>query len=252
MKRGFLLFLSGLFVLKISAQTTVQGWVRDNKMRPLIGANVSVKNGYDGAITDSSGNYRFSTTDQGTDTLVFSAAGYGDLEKVVTLTGQPVILPIVLKEAFNELKAVTITAGAFSAGDNKKGVVLSSLDILTTSTNADISSAMRLLPGTQQNGESSGLFVHGGTAGETAQYMDGAVIQNPYYAGGPQVMQRGRFDPRLFSGTMFATGGYSALYGNAMSSVLLMNSNDLPEKSEYEIDISPIAYVNLRTQQLAK
>lgn len=252
MKASFLLCIFSLALAQVKAQSTIHGWVRDHKMRPLVGANVTVKNGYDGAITDSSGNYTFITADLGRDTILFSIAGYGTIEKVIELKGQAIILNVTLKEAFNELKAVTITAGSFSAGDNKKGVVLSSLDILTTSTNADISSAMRLLPGTQQNGESSGLFVHGGTAGETAQYMDGAVIQHPYYAGGPQVMQRGRFDPRLFSGTMFATGGYSALYGNAMSSVLLMNSNDLPEKSEYEIDISPIAYVNLRTQQLSK
>jgi hypothetical protein len=252
MKSGYFIFLFGLILFKANAQTKIEGGVKDGKMRPLIGASIAVKNGYDGAITDSAGNYHFTTTDQGTDTLIFSLTGYKSIEKAVQLNGQAITLNVVLKEAFNELSAVTITAGSFSAGDNKKGVVLSSLDILTTSTNADISSAMRLLPGTQQNGESSGLFVHGGTAGETAQYMDGAVIQNPYYAGGPQIMQRGRFDPRLFSGTMFATGGYSALYGNAMSSVLLMNSNDLPEKSEYEIDVSPIAYVNLRTQQLAR
>ena len=252
MKRGYFIFLFSLVLFEAKAQTKIEGWVKDNKMKPLIGASIAVKNGYDGAITDSSGNYHFTTSDQGSDTLVFSLAGYEPIEKLVAINGQTINLNIVLKPAFNELSAVTITAGSFSAGDNKKGVVLSSLDILTTSTNADISSAMRLLPGTQQNGESSGLFVHGGTAGETAQYMDGAVIQNPYYAGGPQIMQRGRFDPRLFSGTMFATGGYSSLYGNAMSSVLLMNSNDLPEKSEFEIDISPIAYINLRTQQLAK
>jgi len=252
MRPYLLTLLLGLLTVHLTAQTTIEGRVNDNRMRPLIGVSVAVKNGYDGSITDSLGKYNFKTPDQGTDTLVFSLTGYESIERVVQLSGAKLTLNITLKEAFNELSAVTITAGSFSAGDNKKGVVLSSLDILTTSTNADISSAMRLLPGTQQNGESSGLFVHGGTAGETAQYMDGAVIQNPYYAGGPQVMQRGRFDPRLFSGTMFATGGYSALYGNAMSSVLLMNSNDLPEKSEYEIDISPIAYVNLRTQQLAK
>lgn len=252
MKRGFFICFFGLFTLSAVAQTKIHGTVKDSKMRPLTGASVAVKGGYDGAITDSSGSYHFSTTDKGVDTLVISLTGYITIEKVIQLTAAPVRLNVVLQSKYNELTAVTITAGAFSAGDDKKGVVLSSLDILTTSTNADISSAMRLLPGTQQNGESSGLFVHGGTAGETAQYMDGAVIQNPYYAGGPQIMQRGRFDPRLFSGTMFATGGYSALYGNAMSSVLLMHSEDLPEKSAYEIDISPIAYVNLRTQQLAK
>jgi len=252
MKKLFLSVVAILFSLFSFSQTVIRGWVKDSKMKPLRGAGIAVKNGYDGAVADSAGNYSFSTTDKGSDTIIITMAGYDTLEKVVVLSNEPVIVNAVLKEQFNELRAVTITAGSFSAGDNKKGVVMSSLDILTTSTNADISSAMRTLPGTQQNGEQAGLFVHGGTAGETAQYMDGAIISNPYYSGSPQVMQRGRFDPRLFSGTMFATGGYSALYGNAMSSVLLMNSNDMPDKSEYEIDASPIAYLNMTTQQLSK
>lgn len=251
--RSIFLFCVSVFISSgVFSQTVIRGWVKDSKMKPLAGASIAVKNGYDGAVADSAGNYSFSTTDKGSDTIIITIAGYDTLEKVVVLSNEPVSVNAVLKEQFNELRAVTITAGSFSAGDNKKGVVMSSLDILTTSTNADISSAMRTLPGTQQNGEQAGLFVHGGTAGETAQYMDGAIIANPYYSGGPQIMQRGRFDPRLFSGTMFATGGYSALYGNAMSSVLLMNSNDLPDKSEFEIDASPIAYLDVRTQQLAK
>src|SRR5450759_5397165 len=36
----------------------------------------------------------------------------------------------------------------------------------------------------------------------------------------------------LFRGTVFSTGGYSAEYGQALSSVLLLNSIDMPEKDE--------------------
>jgi hypothetical protein len=33
----------------------------------------------------------------------------------------------------------------------------------------------------------------------------------------------------LFKGTVFSTGGYSALYGQALSSALILESIDLPE-----------------------
>src|SRR5690606_37957226 len=107
-----------------SAQTKIEGWVKDSKNRPLIGANISVKAGYDGAVTDSSGHYHFATVDTGSDTLVFSMAGYETVERVVVLTGAPLSINVQLKAAFNELSAVRVTAGTFSAGDNKKGVVL--------------------------------------------------------------------------------------------------------------------------------
>src|SRR5207253_6447635 len=48
-----------------------------------------------------------------------------------------------------------------------------------------------------------------------------------------------------------STGGYSALYGQALSSVLLLESIDLPEKSEIDAGISPII-VSAGTQQLSR
>ncbi|HEY0297861.1 MAG TPA: carboxypeptidase-like regulatory domain-containing protein, partial [Arachidicoccus sp.] len=252
MKKIFLTIIFIVSAICVFCQTVIKGWVKDNKMKPVVNASIAIKNGYDGAISDSLGNFSFTTTDKGSDSVLITCNGYEGIQKIINIKNDTIIINAVLKEVINELKAISVSAGSFSAGDNKKGVVMTSLDILTTATNADISSAMRTLPGVQQVGEQEGLFVHGGTAAETAQYMDGAVISNPYFKGTPDIAQRGRFDAALFSGTMFATGGYSALYGNALSSVLLMNSIDLPEKSEYEIDASPLIYLQAKTQKLSK
>ena len=162
------------------------------------------------------------------------------------------VLHLALKEQLSELKAVTITAGSFSAGDSKRGAVLSSLDVATTAgSNADITAALKTLPGAQQVGEQEGLFVRGGAGYEAKQYIDGTLVNNPYYTSVPDIAQRGRFSPFLFKGTVFSTGGYSALYGQALSSVVLLESIDLPEKSEIDATISPLV-VGLGTQQLAK
>ncbi len=53
-------------------------------------------------------------------------------------------MDLQLKEEPNELKAVTISAGSFAAGDKTRGAVMSSLDIATTAgSNADITAALK-------------------------------------------------------------------------------------------------------------
>ena len=236
----------------LQAQTTISGTVKDSKGHPVRGASITIKDSYDGATVDSLGNFHFQTSDNGTKTLITSNIGYNTVEQPITLGGTPVTLHVVLKEALSELKAVTITAGSFTAGDAKRGAVLSSLDVATTAgSNADITAALKTLPGAQQVGEQEGLFVRGGAGYEAKQYIDGTLVNNPYYTSVPDIAQRGRFSPFLFKGTVFSTGGYSALYGQALSSVVLLESIDLPEKSEIDATISPLV-VGLGTQQLAR
>jgi hypothetical protein len=247
-----LFFLTGLFFTGgLAAQTTVSGTVKDPKGHPVRGASISIKDSYDGAVSDSLGAFHFSSADKGTFTISVSNIGYNPYEQPITLGGGPVVLHFVIKEQLSELKAVTITAGSFTAGDAKRGAVLSSLDVATTAgSNADITAALKTLPGAQQVGEQEGLFVRGGAGYEAKQYIDGTLVNNPYYSSVPDIAQRGRFSPFLFKGTVFSTGGYSALYGQALSSVVLLESIDLPEKSEVDASISPIV-LGVGTQQLS-
>jgi vitamin B12 transporter len=235
-----------------SSQTIISGKVTDTRGRPVPGASITVKNSYDGATSDSSGNYHFNSSDTGLQTLTVSSVGYRPIEVTMQITGNSIHLDLQVKEEPNELKAVTITAGSFAAGDRTRGAVMSSLDIATTAgSNADITAALKTLPGAQQVGEQEGLFVRGGTGQETKQFIDGGLVNNPYYTSIPDIATRGRFSPFLFKGTVFSTGGYSALYGQALSSVVLLESIDLPERSEIDASVSPIV-VGAGTQQLAK
>lgn len=245
----------GLFmvVANIQAQVTISGKVKDNKGRPMPGASVSLKDTYDGTVVDSLGNFSFSTTEHGIVTLSVTNIGYNPFEKQITVDKAPVVVEVSLKEQLDELKAVTVTAGAFAAGDSKRAaVVLSPLDVVTVAgANGDVSSAVKTLPGAQQVGEQEGLFVRGGTGAETKQFIDGTLVNNPYFTSIPDIATRGRFSPFLFKGTVFSTGGYSALYGEALSSALILESIDLPEKSAANLFVSPIV-TGAGFQDLAK
>lgn len=255
--KQILLSLCLLFSTGIFAQVTISGKVTGARNKPLQGVSVTVKDSYDGTVTDSTGAYSFSTTEKGNVTIEFSALNYNKYVQPITIEGANLIVNAGLKEELNELNAVTVTAGSFEASDKKRaGVVLNSIDVATTAgANADITSAMKTLPGAQQIGDQEGLFVRGGAGYETKQFIDGTVVNNPFFTSVPDIATRGRFSPFLFKGTVFSTGGYSALYGGALSSALILESIDLPDRSAGNASISPIltgiGYQNLNKKKTA-
>jgi vitamin B12 transporter len=222
-------------------QATISGKVKDNKGRPVAGASIAVKDTYDGATSDSTGSFKFHTSEKGRQTLLTSSIGYRLSEQIIEINGSKVQVDITLKEEPSELKAVVVSAGTFEASDSKRATVLSPIDIVTTaSANADVTAAIKTLPGPQQVGEQEGLFVRGGTAQETKVFIDGTQVNNFYFSSVPDIAQRGRFSPFIFKGTVFSSGGYSALYGQALSSALILESVDIPETSSASLGISTV------------
>jgi len=235
-----LIFFFPLLLLMVgaNAQTIISGVVKDSKGISLPGVNIFIKDTYDGTTSDASGKYSFTTEETGEKILIATSIGFQPFEQKITIASEPISVSIKMKDAISELKTVTISAGSFEASDEKKMVMLRPLDIVTTAgASGDIYGAIQTLPGTGIVGEKEGLYVRGGDASETKTYIDGLLVDNPYFTSVPDVPQRGRFSPFLFKGTSFSSGGYSAQYGQAMSSVLILESQDLPEKSMSNIGI---------------
>lgn len=226
----------------VIAQTILFGKVVDEKNQPLPGVNVFVKGGFDGVSTNEEGSFRFTTSQKGLQLIVFSMMGFKAEEQVVELSGAELELPaVILREDFNELNTVTISAGAMEASDEKKSVILRPLDIVTTpSAMGDIVGAFQTLPGTSTVGNDGRLFVRGGDASEVGIYIDGMRVGNAYGTTAANVPTRTRFNPNLFKGTFFSTGGYSAEYGQALSSALALNSKDLAIRSQGDLSVMSI------------
>lgn len=239
--------------LTLNAQIRISGTVKSSAGETIKSANVSLVNSYDGASTDTIGHFKFITTETGKQLIRYTATGYKTDSLWVNLTGVELILNLKLKEAISELNMVTITAGTLETGDQRKGSVLSSLDIATTAgAVADIVAALQTLPGTAQAFGENGLFVRGGSGAETQTYFDGMLVKNPFGSQLPDLNSRSRFSPFLFKGTTFSSGGYSAQYGQALSSALLMESKDLPEKSSTEISLLSVGISAAHTERTEK
>lgn len=213
----------------ICGQTTISGKIYSKNGEPLPGVNIFIDGTYDGVGSDSIGNFSFKTDETGTIILKATFIGFKPWQQEIQLTGT-IHVTIEMTESVNTLDAVTITAGSFAAADENRASIMKPLDIYTTpSANGDVMAAMRTMPGTQAAADDGRLMVRGGDAYETQTYIDGLIAAKPYYSKTPDVATRGRFAPSLFSGVMFNSGGYSAEYGQALSSVLVLNSNDLAE-----------------------
>jgi hypothetical protein len=253
LKTGLLILIMSCLFQSLSAQVTVKGVVKDNKSNPIAGASISIKDSYDGGTTDSSGKYSFKTFEKGEHLLQISSIGYKPFEQTVKLESGILTIDATLKQEISELTAVVISAGTFEASDRKRtAAVLSPIDIVTTaSANGDITGALKTLPGAQQVGESEGLFVRGGTAAETKIFIDGTLVNNFFQSSTPNIASYGRFSPFIFKGTVFSTGGYSALYGQALSSALILESIDLPERASANLGLSVIGF-NGGYQSLSK
>ncbi len=223
------------------AQTTITGSVTDNKGEPILGANVYLKGTYDGASTDLEGKFNFQTTEKGEFELIVSAMGFEELNRSVTLNNGKLELDLKIRESVQQLNAVVITAGSFNASDESKQVVMKSLDIATTAgATADIAGALNTLPGTQKVGESGRLFVRGGDGYETKTYIDGMQVLNDYSPAAPNTPSRNRFSPFIFKGTSFSTGAYSAEYGQALSSALILESKDISMTERTDISLMTV------------
>ncbi len=228
-----------LFVFLASrGQVKISGSVTDGRGEPVPGANVFLQDTYDGASSLEDGSFAFTSAAAGRRILVAKFIGYKDFAQAVTVGVQPIFVNVRLEENINELSAVTITAGAFTASDASRRTIFRAVDIASTAgATADIAGALNTLPGTQKVGESGRLFVRGGDSNETKTFVDGMVVLDAYKTSAPNTPSRGRFLPFMFKGTSFSTGGYSAEYGQALSSALVLDSKDKAESARTDIGI---------------
>ena len=234
------------------SQTVISGLVTENNGTPILGANVYLEGTYDGTSTNENGNFSFETLETGAQTLIVSFLSFESFTMMAQVSEMQT-LTIKLREDVNSLETVVINAGSFEASDNSKVSVLKPLDVVTTaSALGDFVGALQTLPGTTTVAEDGRLFVRGGDADETQIFIDGIRVFTPYTPTTNNTPTRGRYSPFLFDGITFSTGGYSAEYGQALSSVLLLNTIDEPVQEKTEIALMTVGLGLGNTQKWEK
>lgn len=208
------------------AQTQIDGMVSDAQ-GPLVGVNVFVVGTLDGSMTDSQGRFSFETRRTGELTLRASMLGYEEY----TISADAADLKnlyIRLHEKVASLDEVVVTASTYSIGKSDRIKTVDALDVVMSGNSCgDIVAALQVLPGTQKVGENGKLYVRGGESEECQTFVNGMHVLVPYSTNVEGQNQRGRFSPFLFKGMSFSLGGYGGEFGQALSSVLPMETTDV-------------------------
>jgi hypothetical protein len=230
-----MIFAISPFVLM--SQTTVKGVVKDETGKPVPFCSLFAKLAKAGTVTSETGEFSFQSNYTGNDTLIVSGMGFLKSRTPIVFAGVDIVLSIRLEFAEKMMEEVVISAGMIEASNERSVAVLKPLDIVTTAGGqGDIVGAIQTLPGVQRNGgDQTGLMVRGGDVNESSMIIDGMIAQNAFQSSVPGVSQRSRFNPFQFKGTSFSSGGYTARYGQALSAVLDLQTNDLPEKSNLNV-----------------
>jgi len=214
-----------LCMFSISAtfsQTDISGTVKDKAGVPITGANLLVVGSTSGVTSDFDGNFSFSTSLSGVQTVKISYLGYETQEKTVTLDGSPITLQIVLEEGGHSLDEVVLTASATFRSQKETPMSISSLKQreitkLSANSQADI---LRSIPGITAEGgggeTATNLFVRGLPSG-------GQYVFNPLQYDGMPLMSTFGLNSSAhdvyarpdigFKGVEFVRGGAAVLYG---------------------------------------
>ena len=217
--------------------TIVSGTVTDGK-EPLAGANVFIIGTIDGCLSDSLGRFSFTVSTTGEVTLSVSFIGFEDY-KLTADAARLTNLHIPMKERATSINEVVVTASTFSFGKSDNFKTMDALDVVMAGNSCgDIVAALQTLPGTQMVGENGKLYVRGGESDECQTFVNGMHVLVPYSTNTENSAVRGRFSPFLFKGINFSLGGYSGEYGQALSSVLPMETTDAATSDKFGVSAS--------------
>ena len=226
-----------LAVGNLTAQNTISGVVTDGR-EPLPGTNIFIVGSIDGCLSDSLGRFSFTTTQTGEATLKATFIGYEDY----TLTTDVSLmrhLTIQMNEQATTIDEVVVTASTFSFGKGNNFKTMDALDVVLAGNSCgDIVAALQTLPGTQRVGENGKLYVRGGESDECQTFVNGMHALVPYSTNTENTAVRGRFSPFMFKGINFSLGGYSGEYGQALSSVLPMETTDAATSDKFGVSAS--------------
>ena len=216
----------------------IYGRIINDDGKPLPYVNIYLLNTLEGTMSDEQGNFSFISGKKENAELIASLIGYKKYQKPLNLSLPHDSILIILSSSAITTKEVIVTASSFSS-EKGKGVVLSSMDVITTPGGAaDIFQSLKTLPGITQVSESAELYIRGGDPIETLVMLDQATINHPYTFESAYGGIFSNINTNTIKGLYFSSGGFSAKYGNALSGVLELNTKNIPGSKEISIGVS--------------
>lgn len=224
--RSWMLLVAFLFVAATSLYARsmrVYGYVTGTDNRGLELANItaqSEKGIIDGTSTNKNGYYSLTIDEVDSLDIIFSMVGYVTTKQRIVGHQDVVNINVSLPTDEQWIEEVEVR------GIKRTSGTMDQIDAGTTrlvpdATGGSIESILITFAGVNQNNELSSQYnVRGGSFDENEVYVNGIEIHRPLLIRSGQQEGLSFVNPEMVENVQFSAGGFSAQYGDKMSSVL--------------------------------
>ena len=241
----------------------IEGRVTDDLGEPLEMAHVRLSRGSIGTLSNFKGEYSLHVPESDSLVVIFTSIGYKRVEKQLNTRAVrrnsdekiPVVrLNVQLRTNAAYIDDIEVTAHHQPASTTEK---LKAEDIryMPTASGNAVEDLIGTMAGVTMNNELSSQYsVRGGSFDENLVYVNGIEIYRPQLIASGQQEGLSFINPAMVKEVDFSTGGFSAAYGDKMSSVLDITYKQ-PQRFEAQADVSFLgasASVGHRTRRFSQ
>ncbi|MDO4191378.1 MAG: TonB-dependent receptor [Bacteroidales bacterium] len=233
----------------------VRGYVIDEQKHALDLVDVLQLGTSNGTITNEQGYYELQCTCTDSITLRFSFIGYETVTRTFAPGSQLSInLSVTLPSASNELSELEVRSYQRNENTMLK-IDTKQLQLVPDASGGGVEGLIKLQGGVSSHNELSSQYsVRGGSYDENCIYVNGIEIYRPLLIRSGQQEGMSFINSDMVESVNFSAGGFSAQYGDKMSSVLDVTYKK-PEKFEASVSASLLgatAYIGSKSKRFTQ
>ena len=203
-----------------SAGVNIHGLVTDENNEPLEFVSIRIAGTAIGATSGLDGKYTVTAPEADTIRVVFSCIGYEDSNRRLIDAKGDVTLNVKMQPKSYMLQGVEITDIQKQTGSLQK-INPTSGKLAPDATGGSVEGLLSTIAGVSSGNEMSSQYnVRGGSFDENLVYINGIEVYRPQLVSSGQQEGLSIINPDMVGAIGFSTGGFSAQYGDKMSSVL--------------------------------
>jgi hypothetical protein len=221
----------------IHGQSKITGIISDSQGDGIFLANIAVEGRNLGTMTDKDGAFSLDIPSVQNLKIVISFIGFKSYETEIFLQpGEVKNFDVILETEVKEFDEVSISARREYATTLRR-INIDDLQY-NPSTTGSVESLIKTLPGVSSNNELSTQYsVRGGNFDENLIYVNDVEIYRSFLVRSGQQEGLSFINSDLISSIRFSAGGFDAMYGDKMSSVLDITYRE-PDKFGGSVSLS--------------
>lgn len=219
------------------AQVKISGKVTDDKDEPIEFATIRVQGTAVGTYSNLKGEYTLSVAQRDTLIVEVNCLGYASVVRQYIKPKGNIILNAKLYAKSKELGEVEVVEIKRQT-DQMQAIDAQSLRLTPDASGGSVEAVLSTMAGVSSKNEmSSQYMVRGGSYDENCVYINGVEIYRPQLISSGQQEGLSVINPDMVGAVNFSTGGFSAEYGDRMSSALDITYRE-PEALEGSVALS--------------